>query len=177
MPTNYTLHVISRSIHNRTARAALPAPPRKKHHIGTDQLRVVAGQRVVVNEDFIMRNLADIKAKAAGHILEVRTMDGRKVDLETLQGAPAPAIPPLPKVKLDSVEDDKNFKYPPGYKYIPPGGPSDQMVPQILQPGEKPALMRPEEPPAPPAPVTSTESELDEVIEKAQEAASGDEEK
>jgi hypothetical protein len=169
---NYTLHVISRSIHNRTARAALPAPPRKKHHIGTDQLRVVAGRSVVVNEDFLMRNLADIKAKAAGHVLEVRTMDGRKVDLETLQEAPVPAVPPLPKTKLDSIEDDKNFKYPPGYKFIPPGGPSDQMVPQILQPGEKPALMRPEEPPVQPTPDTSTESELDEAIEKAQEEGS-----
>lgn len=74
-----------------------------------------------------MRDLEDLKKKAKMGVLEVRTSDGRLVDLSTMTAAPAPAVAPLPNPPLDSAAND-----------IPAG----QATPQF--PGGKPVQSLPE---------------------------------
>lgn len=137
-PTMYQLHSVVRSRHNRTQRAALPQKPRRKQYIGADQIRLAHGRPVIITEQQLRKNIADIKAKVAGHVLVVHTMDGRPVDLDTLQ--PRGDVAPValqPKFPLDSVENDKNF---PGLSVTPPYMGDDLTPPEVLEPGQKPAL-------------------------------------
>ncbi|MHB8815795.1 MAG: hypothetical protein ACYDAE_21390, partial [Steroidobacteraceae bacterium] len=77
-----------------------------------------------------------LRQKCADHVLEVRTPDGRVVDLTTMEpGTAAPKVP-LPNKLLDSVARDK-----PTGQYIPPYVGDDTSMPQVLPPGQKPALL------------------------------------
>ncbi len=117
---DYVIHVVSHAKHNRSARAALPKNPSKRQYLGENQIRVVRGRPRVVTEDFVKKYLSQLMAKQEAHEIEVRTPDGRKVDLLTLTPEPVPAVTPLPHPPLDSVANDKRFPTPVGYKYIPP---------------------------------------------------------
>ena len=102
----FMLHSTTRGPANRTARAALPGRLRKKNFIGTDQLRLIHGKPVMITKEVLIRNFEEIKAKAAGQILEVRTMDGRVLDLNTMETPPLPATTPAPDFPLDSINRD-----------------------------------------------------------------------
>lgn len=187
----YMIHSTARSRHTRAARASLPQNPRMKQYVGTDQRRLIRGQPILVTEEVLQKNLEELRAKQANHMLEVRTRDGRLVDLETLTPAPAMALEPKPKPRLDSVANDRNFKQPEGYKFVAPRGGDDANMPQLVQDGDKPALLKeaelmeptPGEDSAPVdaatevvaapeehAPVT-TDAELDAALEAAQAEA------
>lgn len=171
--TTYVIHCVSRGRHNRTDRAQLPANPRMKHHIGHDQRRLVRGRPLMLPEELLLHNLEELKAKAAAHILEVRTTDGRLVDLSTLEAQPLRPESPRPSFKLDSVNDDK-----PAGQYIPPYVGDDNSIPQIMPPGEKPSLMKqveevvPDDVQVSAATVVATDDDLNELLEAAQTEAS-----
>ncbi len=98
----------ARSPHTRMARASAPGKAQMKQHIG-GELRVLRARPLQVNKETLLKHLGELKAKQAmGHI-EVRTSDGRRVDLETL--APigdVVASPSLPNHLPDSANNDKN---------------------------------------------------------------------
>lgn len=134
---HYAIHSVVRKKAFRAQRAEKAAHLRKKHYVGDTQMRLVPERRMLISEPVLLRNLVSIRQQAANHILEVRTLDGRLVDLSTLQPGPAAPIPPLPHPKLDSVADDKQTG-----QYIPPYVGDDHAMPPVLKPGEKPALLR-----------------------------------
>lgn len=102
----YAIHNTVRGRHNRAQRAAQPQHHRFKHYIAGQ--RLIRGRPLTITEEQFQAGLADIKAKAAVGILEVRTPDGRLLDLETMQPvAPAPPSPPLPNPPDDSIANDK----------------------------------------------------------------------
>lgn len=106
MATTYAIHSTVRGQQSRTQRAAQPSHHRLKQYIGDKQQRLLRGRPIRLGEDEFMRCLADIKAKAAQGILEVRTESGQLVNLDTLEpSAPAP-VPPLPNPPLDSIKND-----------------------------------------------------------------------
>lgn len=103
----YAIHSTVRSRHNRTQRAGQPVHHRFKQHIGSGQRRLIRGRPLHLTEEEFTKHLDEIKAKAAAGILEVRTMDGRKLDLSTMRPVGPAAAPPLPKPPLDSAADDR----------------------------------------------------------------------
>lgn len=133
----YAVQSVARDVKHRTHRAQLPAHLHKKHYVLDTQTRLVAGRRLLLTEAVFQRNLAELREKAAMHILEVRTLDGRLVDLSTLEVAPAMPLPLMPHPKLDSVADDKQVG-----QYIPPYVGDDTAMPQVLAHGEKPELLK-----------------------------------
>jgi hypothetical protein len=181
----YMIHSTARSRHTRAARAALPQNPRMKQYVGHDQRRLIRGQPLLVTEVVVQKNLDELRAKQANHMLEVRTRDGRLVDLNTLTAAPSVPVEPKPHPLLDSVANDKNFKMPEGFKFVPPYTGDDSTMPAIVADGEKPALLQQsveeapvapsEEPtPAPPAEepaVVGTDAELEAKLAEAQAEA------
>lgn len=134
----YQLCSVVRSRHNRTQRAALPVKPRRKQYVGDGMIRLAHGRPTVITQDQLVKNLAEIKAKVAGHILEVRTMDGRLLDLETGTPVEAAAVENTrPQFQPDSVANDKNFE---GLQITPPYMNDDLTPPEVLEPGQKPSL-------------------------------------
>jgi hypothetical protein len=169
---HYALHSVVRKTAFRTHRAMAAAHVRKKQFVGDTQMRLVPARRLLIGEDVLLRNLAEIRQKAADHILEVRTLDGRLVDLSTLQPGPAAPTPLLPHPKLDSVADDK-----PTGQYIPPYVGDDHAMPHVLQPGEKPSLLREAEREIgldAAASEAATDADLEAAVAAAQEAASAE---
>src|SRR5271156_5153081 len=138
----YVIHNVSRGRHNRRERAALPANPRMKQYVGHQQQRLVRGQPLIVSEEMVKKNLEEIRAKHVAHILELRTRDGRLVDLNTLEAAPRTPAEPKPHPLLDSVANDKNFKMPEGFKFVPPYVGDDATMPALVPEGEKPTLLQ-----------------------------------
>jgi hypothetical protein len=134
--TQYVIHSVVRSVHHRTHRATLPAALKRKQYVGNAQARLVPGARLLVDETFVTRNLLELRQKSADKVLEVRTPDGRVVDLMTMEPGPmAPKVPLINK-RLDSVKYDT-----PTGQYIPPYVGDDEAMPQVLPPGQKPALL------------------------------------
>jgi hypothetical protein len=103
-------HVIntSRGRANRTLRAQQPSRVRYKQYLGSEQLRSVRCRPLVVSAEWVEKNLEELKKKSAIGAIEVRTPDGRLVDLSTLEAAPAPAEVPQPNPPLDSAANDEN---------------------------------------------------------------------
>ncbi len=159
-PTMYAIHNTSRSRHTRAARAALPQNPRMKQYVGSMQQRLVRGQPLLVSEDMVRANLEELRAKHAAHIIELRTQDGRLVDLRTLEPLPGTPTPPKPRPLLDSVRNDRHqWTYPPGYKFVPQYQSDDITMPNLVKEGEKPALFGQSDlEVAPPADATPTVS-------------------
>jgi hypothetical protein len=138
----YMIHSTARSRHTRAQRAALPQNPRMKQYVGHEQRRLIRGQPILVTEEVLKKNLGELRTKQANHMIEVRTRDGRLVDLETLAPGAAIALPPQARQPLDSLANDRNFKQPEGYKFVPPRGGDDATMPQLVADGEKPALLK-----------------------------------
>lgn len=135
-PTLYMIHNTVRARHNRTQRAAAAQHGRFKHHIGEAQQRLVRGRPLVFTEKQVGDNIEELRAKQAAGILDVRTPDGRWVDLETGLTSGAHPLPKRPAFKLDSVADDTQIG-----QYMAPYLGDDGAQPQILPPGQKPALL------------------------------------
>jgi hypothetical protein len=93
--------------------------------------RVVRGRPLVVDQDTLLKNLDELKARVAGGYLEISTTDGRKVNLDTLEAAPAPVVPPLPVFLPDSAKND-----PPTGRPLPifPDGAVQSTKPPVEEP-------------------------------------------
>lgn len=145
MTIMYKVHNVAHGRHNRSQRAALPANPRMKQFIGNTQMRVLPGRPVHLSQEQFEACLPELRDKVAACILEVRTLDGRVVNLDTLTAEAARVSPPLAKKRLDSVEYDK-----PAGVYIPPHLGDDGALPMVMPKGAKPSLLQEEAPPPPP---------------------------
>ena len=140
METQYAVHSTVRKAAFRSFRAQLPAHLRKNHRICDQSMRLVPDRRLVITDKVLLKHLPELREKEAQHILEVRTVDGRLVDLATMEpGLPAPAVIP-PHPRLDSVAYDT-----PTGQYIPPYVGDDGAMPNVLPPGEKPQLLTQDE--------------------------------
>ena len=135
--TQYVIHSVVRKVDYRTFRAKAPAALRRKQYVGDTQARLVPGTRMLISEETLQRNLLEFRQKTKERIIEVRTTDGRLVDLSTMQPAPAAPVPVLPHPRLDSVKYDR-----PTGQYIPPYVGDDTSMPQVLPHGEKPELLK-----------------------------------
>jgi hypothetical protein len=113
---------------------------RKNHRVCDQTLRLVPERRLLITETVLRKHLEELRQKCAMHILEVRTMDGRLVDLKTLTPGPAAPAVVQPHPRLDSVAYDT-----PTGQYIPPYVGDDMSMPSVLPPGQKPSLLTQEE--------------------------------
>lgn len=138
--TQYALHSVVRKSAFRSFRAQLPAHMRKNHRVCDQTLRLVPERRLLITETVLRKHLEELRQKCAMHILEVRTMDGRLVDLKTLTPGPAAPAVVQPHPRLDSVAYDT-----PTGQYIPPYVGDDMSMPSVLPPGQKPSLLTQEE--------------------------------
>lgn len=161
----YAIHSMARSRFNRVERAQLPQRARMKQYVGDQQFRLVRNRPVIMSEEMVLANLEELKEKTAGHLIKVATLDGRDVDLSTMQAAPKPATEKKPEFPLDSMANDKPW----GIPMEPFGGDLDPnaMPHHVLPNGETPALLEeaeepvqeetPEIPPPPPPAPTQVE--------------------
>lgn len=178
MAIQYAVHSVVRGRHNRTERASLPQKPKRKQYIGVEQFRLTHGRPLLITEEYLHAHLEELRAKQAGHILEVRTTDGRKVDLATLEANAALPAAPKPEFQLDSVNNDKNYPGIPGHLLARNVGGDDLTIPEVLKGNEKPALFKDAqaaaedaedndgERPTPPNPMDA--AELDALVDAAQ---------
>lgn len=140
LETRYQVLNTCRGRHNRTARAMLPTHRGMKLHLNGGEHRIVRARPLILTENQFQKHLIELKAKASAQLIEVRTMDGRKVDLDTLEASAPQAIPPLPHPPLDSVALDKNAGMG---EIIPPYVGDDQnSLPNVLPPGQIPEVLR-----------------------------------
>lgn len=136
----YAVHNTARGRHNRHHRAAAATHRGMKQHIGDGQHRLIRGRPVFLTEEMFQKYLPDLQARAAAHLLEVRTMDGRKVDLSTLEVQAAPALPPMPHFPPNSIANDEKRL---GKEVIPPYVGDDQhSLPNVLPPGQLPEVLQ-----------------------------------
>ena len=102
----FGIHNVSRSRHNRTLRAAGVARGLKQYIGGTH--RLIRGQVLVLTAEQIELHLKELQEKEAAGLIEVRTLDGRKLSLNEPGRPVAPAVPasPAPHPVLDSIAND-----------------------------------------------------------------------
>jgi hypothetical protein len=137
LSATYLIHNVSRDVRHRTHRAQAATHSKKKHFLNGGSVRVLRARPLLMSHAQLLQHLPELREKHVQHMLEVRTPDGRTVDLNTFQlAAPAPAVV-LPHPKLDSAADDLQVG-----QYIPPYVGDDGAMPSVLAPGEKPALLQ-----------------------------------
>lgn len=132
----YLLKNVTRGRTNRTARVAQAVgrvPFVQRFAGGTILVRRARPARI--SEAALKANFAEIKRAVDQHKIEVTTLSGRLVNLNTWEVAPAPAVQPLPNPPLDSAMNDKNenigYDVPP----TPEGTTMNAPEPELLQAG------------------------------------------
>lgn len=105
-PKLYHLMSTSRSVRTRVVRAHNPMHSGLKQFIA-GEYRLIRKRPLVFTEEQLAKHLQEVKNKQALGMLEVRTPDGRLVDLETMQVATASAAPPKPAPPKDSIANDE----------------------------------------------------------------------
>lgn len=106
---SYKIHNTSRAVHTRFIRTISPGKAKMKQHVGGGELRILRSRPLVVSEEVLARHLEEIKAKQKVGALEVRTLDGRLVNLEDMSvGAGEPKVA-TPVPQMDSAKNDKNL--------------------------------------------------------------------
>ena len=103
----YAIHSTVRSRHNRVQRAQAAQHTRLKQYILPEQYRLVRGRPIPITEQELLKNREVLLGQQRDGVLEVRTIDGRLVDLETFKTLPAaPVQNTRPNPVLDSVAND-----------------------------------------------------------------------
>jgi hypothetical protein len=132
----YLLKNVTRGRTNRTARVAkaVGRVPFVQRFAGGSIL-VRRARPARISEAALKANLDEIKRAVAQHRVEVTTLNGRLVNLDTWEVAPASAVQPLPNPPLDSAMNDKNenigYDVPP----TPEGTGMNAAEPELLQTG------------------------------------------
>jgi len=101
----FYIHNTSRDISKRLQRALAPERAGLLQFLGSQ--RIVRGRPLIINEEALAKYLPELKAAVKSGRLEVKTPDGRKVDLDSLKPAAIAPPPPLPVIVPDSVVNDK----------------------------------------------------------------------
>jgi hypothetical protein len=97
----------ARAQHTRQLRNSSPGKALMKQHVG-GELRVLRARPLQVSKETLVKHLEELKKKQKMGHLEVRSMDGRLVNLEDLTAGPAVPSVPAPQFALDSAKNDKN---------------------------------------------------------------------
>lgn len=153
----YYVHNVTRGRHNRTLRAGAPKHHGLKQYLGGGTYRSTRGRPIVLTREGVGRHIEELRQKIDAGIFELRTGDGRIVDIRTGNVAPRGASPALPRPVLDSIANDKQNV--------------GQQMPQYVggdvegTPGEEPTLLKDAEDseptsPPPPEPVTEVSPEI-----------------
>lgn len=125
----YRVVNVTRARHTRAKRIAARARCRHTQFVLDLQRRLLPARPLVISGEDLLRNLEDLKQLENEGVLEVRTMDSRKVNLATLDPAPPLPTPPLRTPPDNDAANDP----PPGHFFRAPGQPSEeegQVVPQ-----------------------------------------------
>jgi hypothetical protein len=176
----YYVHNVTRGRHNRTQRAGQPRHHGLKQYLGGGKYRSIRGRPIVLTREQVMQHIEELVKKVDAGIFELRTQDGRIVDIRTGEAAPRGASAALPRPVLDSIANDTQNvgeqmpQYPGGDVEGTAGAePSlisdaeeNEPVPPVVPP-PAPPVTNPSEPVtevspeiAPPAPVTQPEPEV-----------------
>lgn len=135
----YYIHNTSRSRHNRAQRYASASHRGLKQHLGGGTHRIVRARPLSLTEAQFTQHLAEIKERVKAGLLEVRLVDGSKVDVDSLEVTPALPSPPLPNFPIDSVANDANKGIG---EVIPPYVGDDQhSLPAVLPDGKLPGVL------------------------------------
>lgn len=107
MPTFYKITNTSRSIHTRAQRQRNSTHRGLLQYLG-GELRLVKNRAFVISEDLVRKHLQEIRERSRLGLVELRTLDGRPVDLTSLEpvGAMAPTVP-QPRPIQDSIRNDE----------------------------------------------------------------------
>lgn len=166
----YIIKNVSRGRHNRTLRAQNPAHYRQKHHIGGEH-RLRRGRSLVLTEEQLLKHLPELMEKERVGVLEVFTMDGRRIFLNDRKVSPPPVSPPRPNPLPDSAARDIPAGQP--MPMLPGGVPVTDVAPaldSVLASGV-PGPMGATEPAPPPVP-----KDIEDKVAAAQAAATSTEE-
>lgn len=96
-----------RSIQTRTQRAISPTRHRFTQYILGGTQRLIRRRSVQVPESRLLEHLDELKEKTRLGILEVQTLDGRTVNLDTFEATPPHVPAPEPHPPLDSAANDE----------------------------------------------------------------------
>ncbi len=104
---HFVLVNTTRSLHTRAVRRAQPGRVRAKQFVGDNGVRLMRQRPVVVTGEWVTTHLGELREKSSWGVLEVRTLDGRRLDLSELTVQAAPVDPPQPSFLPDSAALDK----------------------------------------------------------------------
>lgn len=174
----FVIKNVSRARHNKTLRAQNPVHYRQKHHIGGEH-RLRRGRPLTLTKNQLEKHIVELRQKEAAGVLEVFTLDGRRVYLNKMAIEPMRMPPPLPHPLQDSAARDIPAGQP--MPMAPGGVPLTELGPALdttLSTGIPGPLgmtgpMSGVEPPSPP-PVSHDQSER--LAEAQRAAAVGDQE-
>jgi hypothetical protein len=153
----YYVHNVTRGRHNRTLRATQPKHHGMKQYLGGGKYRSVRGRPIVLSDSQVFEHLEELKAKVGAGIFELRTQDGRIVDINTGRAAPRGESKPLPRQIPDSIANDTQNvgqqmpQYPGGDVEGQPGA-----EPSLITESDRDELPPPPVVPPPPAADTQT---------------------
>lgn len=100
------VHNTARSVSTRVQRATAGVR-RKNQALGGGELRLIRNRPTELHKELFFRHLNELRQLAKEGRVEVRTRDGRLIDLLTMEVGPAPVVPPLPNPPLDSIKNDR----------------------------------------------------------------------
>jgi len=106
----FLVHNTVRGRHNRTLRAQSPVHGGMRQHIGGEH-RLVRGRPLELTQKGLERHMKELLEKEKLGLIEVKTRDGRRIDLSTghIVGGPPPAVNAVPNIRPDSVAHDVNL--------------------------------------------------------------------
>lgn len=111
----YRVVSMVRRVQTRTQRATSPGRHRFKQYLfqGTDSAtrRLVRSRPIDISSADLEKNLEELRTKWRAGIIEVRTMDGRTLNLDDFSVGPERLAAPLPHPPLDSVNNDTPTGY------------------------------------------------------------------
>lgn len=108
--TIFHIHSLVRDVTTRLDRARSPVRHRFSQMLGGGLVRLIRKRPQPVMMHTLMQLLPELKQKEALGYLKVTTLDGRRINLDTLQVvSDAPVTPPIPEKLVDVVEKDETF--------------------------------------------------------------------
>lgn len=104
----FLLKSVVRGRMNRTLRAQQPVHHRLKQYLAGGKYRIIRGRPVVLQRSEVDKYFDELKTKIAGGVFELCTMDGRLVNIDSLEPIKelGPSTP-LPNPPLDSIANDQ----------------------------------------------------------------------
>ena len=126
----YLVRSVIRGRTNRTARAQQVGRRGFVQRLAGGTILVRRARPARITEAVLLANFEELKKAENEHRVQVTTVTGQYVDLNTFQAAPLAVAKPLPNPPLDSAKDDKNE----GIGYNVPATPTgSDVVPELLR--------------------------------------------